>query len=132
MRALIAMFVVVPAIAVSAPVRSAAPGYSQAFDTCMSTGSANAGSDPAMEDCSRAELSRRDAELNRLYKALMAKLSNTRAANLRVSERTWLKQRDQKCDAKWSRTSGPLDLLMNTNCILDETIARTIWLKRFR
>jgi uncharacterized protein YecT (DUF1311 family) len=132
MRFLTFMFVAAPTIAVSAPVRSVAPGYSHAFDTCMSTGLANEGSDPAMEDCSQAELSRRDAELNRIYKALTVRLSTTRAANLRVSERTWLNQRDQKCDAKWSRTSGTLDRLMNTNCILDETIARILWLKRFR
>ncbi len=36
-----------------------------------------------------------DAELNRVYKALMAKLSPEEQAVLKESQRAWLKQRDE-------------------------------------
>src|SRR5689334_2002954 len=73
--------------------RSAADPY----ETCLRTGQAAEGVMPAIEDCNRAELHRRDQELNQLYAGLIHRLPSPQVRALKDAERAWIKRRDRTC-----------------------------------
>lgn len=58
-----------------------------------------------VERCLAADLARADAELNRYYAAAVKRLTSEQQdmalAQLRASERAWIRYRDAECDAVW-------------------------------
>lgn len=56
-----------------------------------------AGVTPAMKQCMGAEYDYQDKRLNKVYKALMAKLDKHQRAGLRSSERAWIAYRKSRC-----------------------------------
>jgi uncharacterized protein YecT (DUF1311 family) len=105
--------------------------YSAHYHRCMDglTG------DFAMTACSREEHQRQDASLNRVYRALLGRLPRSRAAQLRASQRVWLRNRDSDCLKKSGapmREWGTMHRLDYAGCRLESTIRRTVLLERYR
>lgn len=87
-----------------------------------------------MMDCNSAEYSRQDAALNRVYRALIARLPKAKAVQIRASQRAWLRRGKGYCDRTVGspvRSWGTLERLSWSNCNLDRTIRRTVWLERY-
>ena len=93
-------------------------------------------SDPALntisqDQCNAAEISRQDAALNATWKATLARLAPARVAELRQAERHWIAARKGYCDrAAKEGEGGTIATLLYGQCMIDETIRRTLWLER--
>jgi uncharacterized protein YecT (DUF1311 family) len=111
----------------------AGDGTSATYNACMASGDAARGITLGINNCTGAEIDRQDAALNRTYKAVLARLSPARQADLRAAERKWIPARDRRCTREMGdEAGGTLGDIMYRNCILYETINRTAWLKRYR
>jgi len=108
--------------------------YTATFNRCMPSGGAAQGMTFAVRGCLAAETRVQDAKLNQAYKMVMARLPANRQQGLRLSERKWIKTRDAGC-AKQSTEDGlggDMAIEMQDQCVLDETIKRTIYLEQYR
>ena len=65
----------------------------EGYDRCMETAVTN----PDFVDCGMGLLDRRDAELNRAWKAAWAALDKPTQAELLAEQRLWLAFRDKSC-----------------------------------
>lgn len=93
--------VVVCLEAVAPPLASAAvPG---AYPDCQRRA---AGVEAQLKLCAAAELTRRDDELNGVYRSLLAKVDPSRQPLLRASERAWVAFRDAECTFRASAEAG--------------------------
>lgn len=106
--------------------------YSPAFNHCMATGDARRGITVAIMSCLGLENDRQDVQLNRAYRLAMARLAPRRRAQLQQSERAWLRTRERTCDAQSGEDDGTAAMMTLSNCFLDETIRRRVWLEHFR
>lgn len=107
--------------------------YTRAFSACLETGDAARGVTSATMSCMGEENDRQDVRLNRAYKAAMKRLNSAKKARLRSSERAWIGQRDSTCKKAADEVGGgSASGLVYSNCFLDETIKRTIWLERYK
>lgn len=103
--------------------------YTPAYHQCMNVASTNYD----MTNCYGDELERQDGRLNQAYVMVMRPLSSTKKTTLRTLQRTWLKQRDAKCDRERNQYSGgSISSGVFLSCMLDETIKRTIYLENYR
>lgn len=103
------------------------------YRTCMGSGAAAQGQTLAMKRCQVAEIERQDGRLNQAYMMVMKRLSPKRKAALRQSERAWIGKRDRICQAAAARYRGGSAAGIEAQaCYLRETIARTLWLERYR
>ncbi len=86
---------------------------------------------PSLKACDAAELGRREAVLNRLYKQLLHAVRPERQAGLRRAERAWVAFADNECDFRMSGEAGGMDapLVYNT-CRLELIARRTDDLRR--
>lgn len=113
-----------------APVERA---LSREYNECMTRGDAARGVTPAMRECSGAELDRQDARLNQAYRMTMQRLPRARQAKLRTQQRAWIRQRDRACVREaMPFHGGTMAPLTHGQCALRETIARRLWLERYR
>ncbi len=120
-----------PALAQTDAEVSAA--YTPLFDLCMKSGDAARGVTAGMMDCLGSENTRQDARLNHAYKMVMGRLDASRKATLRGLQRSWLKERESTCHAAMEELGGgTASAIVYSNCFLDETIKRTLWLKDYR
>ena len=107
--------------------------YSAAYNSCMNSGDAAHGVTSGIMDCNGAEIDLQDARLNQAYKMVMSRLDDQQKTVLRTSERNWIKSRDAACKKSvGDEEGGTLGTVMYSNCILDETISRTIYLENHR
>ena len=107
--------------------------YSQDYKQCLATGDAANGVTIAIMDCNGFENDRQDARLNQAYRMVMARLSSQKKAVLRASERNWIVQRDLRCRRKSAvEEGGSLARIIYSDCFLEETIRRTIWLEFYK
>jgi len=105
----------------------------RSYTHCMATGAAARGQMLAMNDCAVAEIARQDTRLNQAYKAAMQRRGPKQKAALRTSERHWIARRDRTCRTAAEAFDGGSGAgLEYGQCILRETIARTIWLENQR
>lgn len=106
--------------------------YSAEYNRCLASGDAARGVTVAMMDCNGAEIELQDAQLNQAYRMVMQRLSPPGKAQLRVSERAWIVQRDRRC-RRSARTDqgGTIAGLTYGGCILDATMRRTMWLEHY-
>lgn len=113
-----------------APVERA---ISREYHDCMANTDAAIGVMPAMSECIGSELDRQDARLNQAYRMTMPRLSKARQTKLRTDQRGWIKRRDATCAAAADRfEGGTMAPLEHSQCALRETIARRLWLERYR
>ena len=103
--------------------------YSRAHQQCRD---AAGGFTKQILDCNGREMDRQDRALNRAYRITMGKLSADQKRGLRSLQRDWLRQHDADCFRKsggrWAGTAGSIDY---SDCMLEATITRTIWLERY-
>ncbi len=74
--------------------------------------------------CSNMVYQKADQELNASYKQLRQKLTATDKQTLKTSQLAWIKQRDKQCTLK----SVDMGEVIDSECLLDQTTARTNWL----
>lgn len=72
--------------------------------------------------CSNKIYASADAELNKNYQLLRAKLSSNQKTILKRSQVAWIKQRDAQCSDEAERT-------VFVNCNLEQTQQRNAWLR---
>jgi uncharacterized protein YecT (DUF1311 family) len=94
---------------------------------------AAAGKVPESIQCDIAEYDMQDATLNQAYRVLMTRLPEARRAALRTSQRHWIRVRDTTCQRAYNDAGGgQVSDLEQQSCLLRQTIARTMWLERYR
>jgi uncharacterized protein YecT (DUF1311 family) len=103
--------------------------YTQTYSDCMDT---SEGVTSSMMDCIGAEIEVQDGRLNQAYVMVMRPLPKPRKDTLRGLQRTWIKQRDAKCQRAIADEGGSMAGLIYAGCILDETIKRTIFLENYK
>jgi uncharacterized protein YecT (DUF1311 family) len=103
--------------------------YTQTYSDCMDT---SEGATSSMMDCIGAEIEVQDGRLNQAYVMVMRPLPKPRKDTLRGLQRTWIKQRDAKCQRAIADEGGSMAGLIYAGCILDETIKRTIFLENYK
>jgi uncharacterized protein YecT (DUF1311 family) len=80
-----------------------------------------------LNNCASKEYKQADAELNAVYKQLMASLSNkAQQASLRTAQQAWLKYRDANCEFDaFENRGGSIYQVVYTSCLTAMTKART-------
>jgi uncharacterized protein YecT (DUF1311 family) len=113
-----------PAIAGSPDIEAR---YSKTFKTCPGMERSTA----EMVDCIGAETTLQDKALNATYQKVMADLNDRQKANLKAAQRAWITYRDAWCAAQYDADWGSISTIVANNCVLDETIRRTIELEHY-
>ena len=113
-----------PALAGSPEVEAR---YSKTFKTCPGMDRSTA----EMVDCIGAETKVQDKALNATYQKIMADLNDRQKANLKAAQRAWITYRDAWCAAQQDSDWGSISTIVANNCVLDETIRRTIELEHY-
>ena len=70
-----------------------------------------------------------DNELNKVYKLLLERLSNSEKENLKAKQRQWIKNRDQKVNSVMT-SGGTMDSINGNSVYYEETKNRTIELAK--
>lgn len=96
-----------------------ATGLRHSYDTCLD---ASGGADAAMQDCIAIEYGYQDVRLNKVYKALMARLPKDDQTRLRAEERQWIAYRDAHCGL--APDGGQGQRLESNDCLVEETAKR--------
>ena len=105
--------------------------YTKAYGTCMNSGAAAKGVQPAMNACASDEYERQDKMLNIYYGQVMATKRSKSKINLRNNQRKWIIARDKVCISKRAvYEGGSMAPLVYFTCMTNETIARIIWLEK--
>ena len=78
-------------------------------------------------ECSSKKLAAADADLNKTYRELIAKLGDKNwELKLRTAQQAWIKYRDAKCDFESELSGGGSAATFEYNfCLADVTTART-------
>ena len=113
-----------------------------AWERCLAVVHAHNGDVPMNTACNNAELQRRDAVLNAVYRSLRHRLPAARMRKLQEDERAWITQRDTKCrkesihearDRYLETEQGRQDQkLFQSYCLLNETEERIGYLRAVR
>lgn len=103
--------------------------YTRDYSGCMD---ASGGVTVEMMNCIAAEIDIQDARLNQAYVMVMRPLAKSRKNTLRGLQRTWIKQRDAKCQREIADEGGSMAGIIYSGCIVDETIKRTIFLENYK
>ena len=105
--------------------------FSASYHSCIKS----APNIPALGDCTRRETEVQDARLNRIYRGVMARLSDTERNRLRTAERAWVRRRDPICEAYAVKIDGSaatsMSALINLDCVLKATTRRAILIERY-
>ena len=100
------------------------------YEACVKTAG---GVMPDLIQCTQGEHEQQDARLNQAYRMTMSRLPASRRIVLRTSQRKWLRERDPLCQRVWDDAAGgQASDLEQSSCLLRQTIARTLWLERYR
>lgn len=83
-------------------------------------------------ECLRRDLAEADAELNRVYRERMASLPPAARAELRASQRAWLRRYDATLTAYYSRPWANHSRVKVLPSQIRALRDRTAWLRRYR
>ncbi len=113
-----------------------------AWERCLAVVDAHNGDVPMNTACNNAELQRRDAVLNAIYRSLRQRLPAARMGKLQEDERAWIAHRDTKCEKESVHEAGDrypeaeqgrqAQKLYQSYCLLDETEERIGYLRAVR
>ncbi len=115
------LVLVIAFTALSLGVSAAEDGYSHTYTSCMD---ATNGVTANMLNCMFTESEQQDTRLNQSYKAAMQVLGMELQAQLRDTQRLWIKFRDADCALLGSLTGGTIDSVNRASCFLDMTTKR--------
>ena len=107
----------------AAALVSLSTSHAQSYEQCQTEAG---GVIPNLKDCDTAELDRREAVLNRLYKQVLAVVSPERREGLRKAERAWMAFADAECGFRMSAEAGGMNAPLLHNACRLELIARRI------
>lgn len=111
------------AVWAAALVLSASASHAQSYKQCQEKAD---GVIPELKECDAAELNRRAAMLNRLYKQLLHTVGPGQQAGLRKAERAWVAFADAECGFRMAPQVGFMDAPLVYNACRLELIARRI------
>ena len=77
-----------------------------------------------MLDCIGAETKVQDAQLNKAYKDVIAKLEVSRKKSLQEAQRSWLKFRDANCHFYADPDGGTIASVVSNDCFMSTTASR--------
>jgi uncharacterized protein YecT (DUF1311 family) len=120
-----ALFVIASPVFAGSPEIEAR--YSSGFKACPGFN----GSTMEMIGCIDAEEKIQDRKLNATYQKLMADLNDRQKAKLRDAQRAWIAYRDAWCAAQQDDDWGSISTIVANDCVLDETIRRTMELEHY-
>ena len=128
----ITLAALVAALAAAAPTYAADKAdiekrYSVIYTDCIR----KAGSTADYLSCISAEQNWQNKYLNRRYAELKSTLTPPQRARLEASQRAWNRYRDQWCAAQQDAEWGSASRIEAAQCLVDQTIARTIELERY-
>ena len=104
------------AVAQKAPAKKVAPKQ-----PC-----ADAQDQNAMNRCAQEEYKKADAQLNKAYQQLLAKLETAYQEKLKTAQRAWLVFRDAHCECEaFAFDGGSMQPMIRGYCLAGETTART-------
>ncbi|MBC7930076.1 MAG: DUF1311 domain-containing protein [Rubrivivax sp.] len=84
-----------------------------------------------MNQCARKEHEAADAELNKVYSRLAAKLDEEQRGQLKAAELAWIKYRDMNCDFEGAfYKGGTMRPMVQAYCLARMTNDRTAELKQ--
>lgn len=104
-------------------VPAASASHAQSYEQCQAEAEGNTMS---LKDCDAAELDRREATLNTLYKQVLHAVRPERQAGLRKAERAWVAFADAECGFHRSAETGGTDAPLVYNACRLELMARRI------
>ena len=89
--------------------------------------SGRSGTQRALEDCAAADHKAADAELNRVYRVVQARLKGDppAARALTAAQRAWLGFRDAECAFRTGSGGGSITAMVQTQCLAELTQARS-------
>ena len=100
-------------------------GQKQKDDPCP-----NAQTQLEMNQCAGKAYKAADAELNQVYRKLVAMLDDEEKAQLKVAQTAWLKYRDANCEFVADQyKGGSIRPMIHAFCLADVTTNRTTELK---
>ena len=95
--------------------------FSETFNRCMDAGYVNAD----MANCYNAEIQRQEKRLNGNYRKYLSNLNSEVKNNFVKAQRSWIKYRDNNCDALASQEAGgTIAALIGKSCYLQMTKER--------
>jgi uncharacterized protein YecT (DUF1311 family) len=101
--------------------------YTAQYRACLADPQLNTIS---QDQCNAAEIARQDGTLNATWRATLARLAPAQVGALRQAERAWIAGRKRHCDlAAKEGEGGTIATLLYGQCMIDETIRRTLWLE---
>lgn len=109
------------AVWAAALVLSTSASYAKSYEQCQAEPD---WSIMSLKECDAAELDRREAVLNRLYKQVLHAISPGRQAGLRKAERAWVAFANNECDFRMSAETGGMNAPLVYNACRLELIAR--------
>jgi uncharacterized protein YecT (DUF1311 family) len=112
------------------PVDAAIAGrYTAAFNRCQKAAIATA----ANVACAHDEFARQEETLNRVWRAVFARMPPNSRGHLRAAQRQWAKLRDPFCKSKAAEFGGgTIAPVVYLDCRVEQTIRRTMWLSALR
>ena len=112
------------AVWAAASVFPTSTSHAQSYEQCQEKAD---GVIPELKDCDAAELTRREAMLNKLYQQVLHAVGpRGRQAGLRKAERAWLAFTDAECEFRMSAEVGGMNAPLVYNACRLELIARRI------
>ena len=105
----------------AALVLSTSASHAHSYEQCQAK---SGGNTMSLKECDAAELGRREAVLNRLYKQVLVAVRPDRQAGLRKAERTWVAFADAECGSRMSAEAGGMNAPLVYNACRLELIAR--------
>lgn len=89
--------------------------------------------DSDQAECLNRKLSVSDASLNTSYKSVMANLNDQQKNTLKMSQRTWVKEKIANCNKAGNEfKGGTMETVAIADCNLQVTDRRVIFLKNYR
>jgi uncharacterized protein YecT (DUF1311 family) len=134
-RSSVFAFMAIGSLAFTAALQAKPAGgdYNREYRQCMRSGNAGRGVTAGIMDCNGVEIDRQDARLNQAYRAAMRRSNPARKAALRASERAWITASDTRCRKEAdAEGGGTLSAIVYSDCILEATINRRMWLQSHR
>jgi uncharacterized protein YecT (DUF1311 family) len=84
-------------------------------------------------NCFEAEFARQDAVLNRIWRTTLARLPANQHQPLRAAQRKWITARDRFCKSDVEGfDNGTIAPVAYSDCRVELTIRRTMWLERLK
>lgn len=100
--------------------------FSLSFNPAYALNCSNAMNQSDMNQCAGAEYKKADAQLNNVYKKVMARAEAAQKTQLKAAQNAWIKFRDTECAFQTSAAEGgSIHSMMVANCMQVKSQART-------